>query len=229
MVLIVVSVVTIVVSVVMIEVSGSLLWSIRSRLWSVVKICGFQSHNRGLSGHNHCLCGHYCGLCGNFFGLCGQIFFQTKFWIQYLNSSWNLLSNDMLQCIFCQLYSIFTVWKEILFASDRTRVIPNCAPPKKLPPLGIFAWLIFFNRCAAPASVRANRFGCGFLLWLTFFTAHIPICEAHWSRHKRIGYTRTKLENIWSFTEIASKRLSSFFLLSMSQLRLPKGSFTFST
>ena len=82
--------------------------------------CGFQSHDRGLCGHNHCLWGHYHSLCGHNCGLCGQNFFQTEFWIQYLSSSWNLLSNDMLQCIFCQWYAIFTAWKEILFASDIT-------------------------------------------------------------------------------------------------------------
>ena len=48
-------------------------------------------------------------------------------------------------------------------------------------------------------------------------------------RHKRSGDSMTNLENIWSFTEIFSERLSSIFVHPMSELLLPTGLPTFST
>ena len=92
-----------------------------------------------------------------------------------------------------------------------------------------FCRINFFNTCAAPASYRVNRFGCGFLLQSLFFTEHIPIDADQCRRHKLSGYSKTKLKNIWLFILIISVRLSSIFSHPMSELLLPTGLPTFLT
>ena len=95
--------------------------------------------------------------------------------------------------------------------------------------LMIFFRINFFNTCAATASYRVIRFGCGFLLQLRFFKEHIPMDADQCRRHKLSGGSLTNLENIWLFTEIFSEQLSSIFLRPMRELLLPTGWYTFFT
>ena len=87
-----------------------------------------------------------------------------------------------------------------------------------------FCWLKFFNTCAAPASVRVHRFGCGFLLWLTFFTEQVPDTAFNLIRHTLCGELTTKLENIWWSIMIFLERISPRFFqrwsMQMSCLRM---------
>ena len=91
-------------------------------------------------------------------------------------SSWKEDSKDILQCRICQWFAIFATRKwysqlqteRVSFISKRRRKKPSLKE--------IFAWLNFFDTCAAPASYCVNRFGCGNFLWLNLFTEQITIC-----------------------------------------------------
>ena len=52
----------------------------------------------------------------------------------------------------------------------------NFAAPKQDNNLDEFSMNKFFNICEALALLSVNQFGCGFILWLNFFTEQIIMC-----------------------------------------------------
>ena len=70
----------------------------------------------------------------------------------------------------------------------------------------------FFNTCEALASVRVNRFGCGFFPRLNFFTEHVPDCAFKVIRHTLCEELSVKFKIICRTAESCSDRIEIKFL-----------------
>ena len=126
-------------------------------------------------------------------------------------SSWKEDSNDMLKRIFHLSSTQVKVREEITFFLPVfvTNTISRCLKPTTT--LMNFAWINFFNTCAALASYRVNRFGCGFFLWFTFFTEHISNNVFKVIRHTLCGELAMKFIIIWLSIIIVFHRIFSRF------------------
>ena len=136
----------------------------------------------------------------------------TVFWENNIHHHFRIPHEERIRMICWNIYFISyhrqkKVWEWIIFLPRVfvTNVIPRRR--NRTTTLMNFCGIKFFNRCAAPASVRVHRFGCGFLHWFTFFTKQVPDTAFNLIRHTLSGELTTKLKNIWWSIKIFFERI----------------------